>query len=191
MRERIEKLVTAYIEGRLTRAALVDRLCDAGAAGSPAQPDGVDPAAPSAGPEAGDPTLQAGGDALAPTLRVMGLNHIALGVDSVPESRDFYVRHLGCTVWRDEGERMCFLHAGRDFIALFPETPPALDHYAYTVEDFDEQRCVEALEAAGLAPYTHSGRVYFKDCNGLTVQVAPPDMKARATAHWRKRGYIS
>ena len=52
-----------------------------------------------------------------------------------------------------------------------------MDHYCYTVPDYEAGKVVDRLKAAGLDPERHSNRVYFEDPDGLTVQLAGSD-------HW-------
>lgn len=109
-----------------------------------------------------------------PTFQTTGLNHIALNVSNVPRSRDFYVKHLGLTVTRDNGEGSCFLDCGKHFVALFRSTDPGMDHYCYSIDDYDVDECEAKLKAEGFEPRVvrPDGRIYFKDPDDLTVQLA-------------------
>ena len=109
-----------------------------------------------------------------PTFKTTGLNHIALQVTNVPRSRDFYVKHLGLSVSRDGGERNCFLDCGKHFLALFRSNEAQMDHYCYSIDDYDVDACEAKLKAQGLEPRVvrPDGRIYFKDPDGLTVQLA-------------------
>jgi catechol 2,3-dioxygenase-like lactoylglutathione lyase family enzyme len=109
-----------------------------------------------------------------PTFQATGLNHIALQVTNVPRSRDFYVKHLGLTVTRDRGEANCFLDCGKHFLALFKSREAQMDHYCYSIDNYDVDRCEATLKAQGFEPRVvrPDGRIYFKDPDGLTVQLA-------------------
>lgn len=108
------------------------------------------------------------------TFSAAGLNHIALRVTDIPRARDFYVRHLGLSV-SSESESSCFLDCGREnFVALFRSDAASLDHYCYTIEDYDPADVVSRLERAGLSPRRRENRVYFDDPDGHTVQIAGP-----------------
>ena len=109
----------------------------------------------------------------APTFRATGLNHLALDVTDVARSRDFYVRHLGLTV-RRESENSCFLNCGKHFVALFRSDTPQMDHYCYSIDDYDVDRCEALLKGEGIEPRVvrPDGRIYFPDPDGLTVQLA-------------------
>jgi catechol 2,3-dioxygenase-like lactoylglutathione lyase family enzyme len=114
------------------------------------------------------------------TFEAVGLNHIALRVTDVLRSREFYKKHLGLTVTRDGGERNCFLSCGNNFVALFQNDQPAMDHYCYSIKDYDVNRAEEKLKAQGLEPRVvrDAGRIYFPDPDGLTVQLASSTHRA-------------
>ncbi len=106
------------------------------------------------------------------TFDAIGLNHIALEVTDIGRSRDFYNKHLGMQVL-NESRHNCFMSCGKDhFVALFRSDSPGLDHYCYTIDDYDAAEVVERLKAAGLDPRRRENRVYFDDPDGLTVQLA-------------------
>lgn len=154
MENEIAKAMDRYESGRMTRRELVRHLTALavvfGASG---------------GVSSGAPTS---------TFRGIGLNHIALRVTDVPRSRDFYVKHLGLRVTSDGGERNCFLDCGDQFVALFRSEDPGMDHYCYSIEDFDLRVAENRLKANGLKPRVvrEGGRIYFDDPDGLEVQLA-------------------
>ena len=47
-----------------------------------------------------------------------------------------------------------------------------MDHYCYTVDNYEPGPAMEKLKQAGLSPWREKNRVYFKDADSLTVQVA-------------------
>lgn len=106
------------------------------------------------------------------TFHGVGLNHLALRVTNVPRSRDFYIKHLGLKVARDGGENNCFLNFDEGFLALFRGEAAGMDHYCYSIKDYDVRGAEEKLKAEGLSPRVTSGRIYFNDPDGLTVQLA-------------------
>ena len=109
-----------------------------------------------------------------PTFQAKGLNHIALRVTNVPRSREFYIKHLGLSVSRDGGERNCFLNCGKHFVALFKSDKAQMDHYCYSIDNYDVEQCETKLKKEGFEPRVvrPDGRIYFKDPDGLTVQLA-------------------
>jgi catechol 2,3-dioxygenase-like lactoylglutathione lyase family enzyme len=150
-----ERLVAEFERGLLSRRQLVSRLMGLGAAMA---------ALPGAA------VARATEDA---TFQATGLNHVALNVQSVPRSRDFYIKHLGLKVTSDGGEDNCFLGGGSDFfLTLFRGERPGLNHYCYTIRGYDPDKAEEKVKAAGLKPRRERNRVYFPDADGITVQVA-------------------
>ena len=107
------------------------------------------------------------------TFEATELNHIALRVVDVKRSRDFYIKHLGMAVSR-ETENNCFLNFGNNFLALFHGETPKMDHYCYSVKDYDVNDAEAKLNEHRLNPRVvrGDGRIYFKDPDGLTVQLA-------------------
>ena len=113
------------------------------------------------------------GNTGAATFQATGLNHIALNVANVPKSRDWYIKHLGLKVVRESGEENCFLGGGDDFfLTLFRGDKPGLNHYCYTIREYNADKAEEKLKDAGLKPQREGNRLYFPDIDGITVQVA-------------------
>ena len=152
MQDSIEEMVADYDAGRLDRRQLIGRLGAVVAAALVTRT--ATPAEPGS------------------TFRSLGLNHIALRVTDVARSRDFYMRHFGHRVL-SESDRNCFLAVGENnFLALFRAEQAGMDHYCYTIRDYDPGRAVETLKSVGLQPVRRQNRVYFDDPDGLEVQVA-------------------
>lgn len=151
-----EKIVEQYEQGRLSRRQLATRLMGLGTAMA-VMPGTV---------------VRAGQDQES-MFQATGLNHVALDVTDVPRSRDFYIKHLGLEVVRDGGEDNCFLGSGGGFfLTLFRAEKPGLNHYCYTINDYNPDRAEETLKNAGLKVRRESGRIYFDDPDGIEVQVA-------------------
>ncbi len=158
MENEITRLVEHYETGRMTRRQLVSRLGSLVAVLSGAGTVlGADESAQKK--ENGS------------TFKGVELNHIALRVTDVPRSRDFYVKHLDLKVQR-EGRNNCFLGCGQNFVALFKGDKAEMDHYCYSIEDYDVNVAEKKLKAEGFDPRVRGGRIYFKDPDGLTVQLA-------------------
>lgn len=155
MHAELERMIGAFEEGKLTRRQLISRL---GAL-----------VATLAGTARLDAAQQKRN-----TFEALGLNHIALSVTDVPRAREFYKQHLGMKVL-SESQHNCFLGCGEHFVALFRSPQPGLDHYCYSIKDYDPDKVVEKLKSAGLKPRRHDNRVYFDDPDGITVQVAGSD----------------
>jgi catechol 2,3-dioxygenase-like lactoylglutathione lyase family enzyme len=156
-----EKLVDDFEYGRISRRQLAARLMGLGAAMA-AFPGAV---------RGQQPATSAGQGTATPTFHATGLDHIALDVVDVPRSRDFYTKHLGLRVVRGNDDAL-FMGADRDFfLTLFRAERPGLDHYCYSIRDFNADDAVQKLGDAGLRPRREGNRVYFPDPDGLTVQV--------------------
>ena len=158
----IDGVVGAFEGGHLTRRELVERL---GALFAVAA--GV---APSALAQDGEPV-----PAKSPTFQATEVNHVALRVTDVARSRKFYEKHLGLSVTSDRSPRNCFMKCGGNFLALFRNDKAGMDHYCYTIKDYEAGRAVETLQRVGLKPGRHENRVYFLDPDGLQVQVSAPN----------------
>lgn len=153
MLELMDDVLTGFRDGRLGRREALARLAAlATAAGATARASAAEPP-PS-------------------TFTSVGLNHVALSVTDVPRSRAFYRRHLGLSVLRD-GSWSSFLSCGgNQFLALFRAERPGLHHYCFTVRDYDPAAAVRTATEAGLEPRREGNRVYFRDADGLSVQVS-------------------
>ncbi|QDV35601.1 VOC family protein [Tautonia plasticadhaerens] len=150
-----DRIVEQFERGQLSRRQLAARLMGLGAALAV--------------------TPQAAGAARArdSTFAATGLDHVALDVRDVPRSREFYKEHLGLEVIRDGGEENCFLGRGDGFfLTLFRGKQPGLNHYCYGIEGFDADEAERKLTDAGLEVRREGGRVYFKDPDGIEVQVS-------------------
>jgi len=107
------------------------------------------------------------------TFQATGLDHVALNVRNVPQSRDFYIKHLGLKVIRESGDDNCFLGSGDGFfLTLFKGERPGLNHYCYAIRGYDADQAEQKLKAAGLKPRREGNRIYFPDPDGIEVQVA-------------------
>ncbi len=108
------------------------------------------------------------------TFNAKGLNHIALRVTDLARSKKFYQTHLGMTVVR-ESESSAFLNCGEQhFVALFRGSQAGMDHYCYSIDDYDQKAAAKKLRAVGIEPELHGNRIYFDDPDGLQVQLAGP-----------------
>jgi catechol 2,3-dioxygenase-like lactoylglutathione lyase family enzyme len=155
MEKEISRLVGDFEQGKISRRQLVGWL-----------------AALAAGAGGGWAATQEGS-----TFESTGLNHIALRVTDVEQSRDFYVEHLGLDVSSEYLPGNAFLNCGDNFVALFRGSEPGLHHYCYTIEDYDQQEAADRLRAVDLEPSLQGGRIYFSDPDGITVQLAAPNRR--------------
>jgi catechol 2,3-dioxygenase-like lactoylglutathione lyase family enzyme len=157
-----DNLVADFEAGKLSRRHLVARLMGLGAALAVVESTQGQTSAETDSKETSKE----------PTFRARGLDHIALDVVDVPRSRDFYAKHLGLNVVRGDDNAL-FMGADREFfLTLFKAEKAQLNHYCYGIDNYDVASAVAKLREAGLNPRQESGRVYFPDPDGLTVQVA-------------------
>ena len=117
--------------------------------------------------------------AAAATFQGVALNHIAIRVSNVPRSRDFYQKHFNLPVLH-ESQGDCFLGLGKNFLTLFQNSNPGLDHFCIAIENFNAKGVMGELERQGLKPKRPDGsdRVYFPDPDSLNVQVSAADHHA-------------
>ncbi len=113
------------------------------------------------------------------TFKGVGLNHVAIRVEDIPRSRAFYQKHLGLPLIR-ESETSCFLKMGDEFLTLFKNERPGLDHYCVAIENFKPETVMSELNRQGLKPRRPTGtdRIYFPDPDGLEVQLSSVDHRA-------------
>jgi catechol 2,3-dioxygenase-like lactoylglutathione lyase family enzyme len=153
MNKKLETLVDAYSDGRLSRRQLLAGLGSVVAAAS-----------------LGSGSTLA--EAPTSTFRSLGLNHIALKVSDIPRSRDFYAKHFGARPLQ-ESQYNCFMGVGENhFVGLFKSDSPGLAHYSYTIADYDPAASVRILEQEGLSPRRREDRVYFDDPDGIEIQIS-------------------
>lgn len=158
MQQAIERIVKGFERGELSRRQLIGKLTALVAAAS------VQSSPAQASPEES-------------TFRAVDLNHLALRVADIPETRDFYQRHLGMEVM-SQSASSCFMSCGKDFVAFFRRSEPGMDHYCYSVEGYTVRGAAEKLRSVGIEPRIAGNRIYFPDPDGLIVQLAAPGFRA-------------
>lgn len=163
MQPQLDLLLDDYDRGRLSRRRLMTYLTGLAAAMA---------AAPRSVGQDADPPDDAEGAESPATFTATDINHIALSVTDLDRSQKFYERHLGLRVTR-RSRNSCFMScAENNFVALFRSETPGLDHYCYSMADYDADEVVAKLKAAGLDPRRSGNRVYFDDPDGIEVQLA-------------------
>ncbi len=114
------------------------------------------------------------------TFQGIEINHIALRVNSVERSREFYQRLLGAPTIIYERPDQSFVRVGRNFIALFERGEAAMDHFAISVENYEPGAAKKQLDDLGLKPRRSQDWVYFHDPEGHEVQVAHAEHEFQA-----------
>ena len=125
MENLIEKLLHDFEQGKMTRRQLVQSLAVTAAAASAV----ATPAAAAEGK----------------VLNATNINHISYQVADYTKTRDFYAGLFGMKVTEDDGKQ-CRLVFGNNILIARNRTPaPKVDHIAYTIANWDQEK--EAIEA--------------------------------------------
>lgn len=165
MTDDLERIVDGLESGRIGRREALRAL---GAVFAAAAAAGAAGAATAAGAASAPDTP---GGASTSTFRGLGLDHLALRVTDVGRARRFYTERFGLETLSATGDSSCFLRAGDHFLALFRAETPGLDHWCMAIEDYEPAAAMRALRDAGHEPVRRGNRVYFRDPDGIEVQV--------------------
>jgi lactoylglutathione lyase len=106
-----------------------------------------------------------------PTVRLVGINHVALEVGDVEEALAWYGRFFEFELRGRAGTAMAFIDMGDQFIAMAAgrsQPPDRARHFGLVVDDKEAVRT--GLQAAGVSVQA-SGSVDFLDPWGNHVQV--------------------
>ena len=131
-------------------------------------------------------------------LKMLGVNHISYSCADYKKTRDFYSSVLGMQVLNDNGKNRANLAFGpepgkggafvvaRDF-GNVPHEPgrSQVDHICYTIPNWNDQRLMAALTAAGTKPVGRTpggGSINVFDPNNYQVQLA----SIQGENAWRK-----
>lgn len=105
-------------------------------------------------------------------LHAIDVNHLALQVSDVDRSVEWYQRLMGLNVI-SRSSASAFLGLGDNFLALFRRPQGgSVDHFCFSIEDYEPEAVMAKLAGHGIESTRREDRVYFKDLNGLTVQVS-------------------
>ena len=159
MQTQIVKMINDFEHGRLSRRQLIACLTGMFAASLGATIGLADQQDGRAAPQSADS---------ASTFDAIDLNHVALNVTDVQRSQKWYQKHFGLKPTGQEG----FLTTGKGWLALFQGEKPGLNHYCYSIANYDPADAVARLKAAGLTPRREGERVYFDDPDGIECQIA-------------------
>lgn len=151
----IDKLLSRYEQGRLSRRGLLSALATMAAAGQ---------AAPASAP-----------------FKPMSINHVTLSVRGLERSRTFYQSVLDARVI-GRAPREVDLDVGGGFIALMDlQRPPGIDHFCVGIEDYDASRVADAISSSGWKPRVvteaigvkfKEPQVYVPDPDGIRLQLS-------------------
>jgi catechol 2,3-dioxygenase-like lactoylglutathione lyase family enzyme len=118
-------------------------------------------------------------------MAIRGIDHINIGTHRLAETRAFFVDVLGLEEgWRPNfGVGGSWLYAGDQAVvhlveldeAKKPSSEAALDHFAFSIDDYDD--IVRRLEAAGHeyqptdVPNAPIRQIFIRDLNGVNIEL--------------------
>jgi catechol 2,3-dioxygenase-like lactoylglutathione lyase family enzyme len=119
-------------------------------------------------------------------FQAVTVNHISYVVADYAKTRDFYADLLGMKVSHDDGKQ-CYMSFGDTF--LLPrnaraggksvQTPPLINHIAYTIDNWDKNVVEAELKRRGLTPRPDTeDSFHVKDPDGFDLQISGKNMKA-------------
>jgi catechol 2,3-dioxygenase-like lactoylglutathione lyase family enzyme len=164
MEQIISKLLQDFEQGKMNRRQLVRSLAVAAAAAADAT------------------TASAEGKG----FQAVGVNHISYVVADYTKTRDFYADLLGMKVSHDDGKQ-CYMSFGDTFLlprnartgGTTPQTPPLINHIAYTIDNWDKKAVETELLRRGLKPRPDTeDSFHVKDPDGFDLQISGKNMKA-------------
>lgn len=162
MNGELERLLTMYDSGHLTRRQLLHGLLGLGL---------------------GTGLVNTSSDASAPDrirkplFRAHTINHVTIRTADVPRSKAFYQALTGLAV-RAEDKTSCEFRLEHGFLGLYALEAgqrAGYDHFCFGVDAFDAPRALAVLKSAmpEAQPSLESGdQVYLRDPDGVRVQLA-------------------
>lgn len=153
----IEKMLRAFETGKLTRRELVRALA----------------AVPAA---VGTAVGQLATLPPHPPFTGVSLNHVTVHVSDLKKSTEFYQRLLGARLMPASDGDTSYLALGSSFLCVAKADrgkPVNIDHFCIGTKDFNADKAMDALKQQKLeTPTDESGQVYFRDPDGLLVQLS-------------------
>jgi catechol 2,3-dioxygenase-like lactoylglutathione lyase family enzyme len=164
MEHLIAKLLHDFEQGRMDRRQLIRSLAVAATAAGAASPSAAE----------------------GKGFQAVAVNHISYVVADYAKTRDFYANLLGMKVSHDDGKQ-CYMSFGNTF--LLPrnaraggksvQTPPLINHIAYTIDNWDKNAVEAELKRRGLEPRPDTeDSFHVKDPDGFDLQISGKNMKA-------------
>jgi catechol 2,3-dioxygenase-like lactoylglutathione lyase family enzyme len=155
MEQIVEKLVTDFESGKLSRRQLIKSLTLAAAVGTALAP------------------VQAQ-VAEGRVLRALYINHVSYQVADYAKTRDFYAGLFGMKVVEDDGKTQCRLLFGDNILAVRnaatrPDKKIGIDHISYTIANWDGEKDANLAEVARRGLKLTDGTNLF-DPDGFRVQ---------------------
>jgi catechol 2,3-dioxygenase-like lactoylglutathione lyase family enzyme len=152
MQKLIEKLVTDFEGGRLSRRQLAAVLTGLVSAGANAAPSASD-------------------------FKTVSISHVTLRVPDVQRSTKFYQEVFGMPMKEESPTvKILSINANTFFgIEATNDKGTAVDHFAFGIENFKVEEAAAKLRKRGLKPAVSKDGLKFIDPDGITVQLNAPD----------------
>lgn len=101
------------------------------------------------------------------------LNHLSLDVKMPERSREFYRIVFGLTaVSHGRGGGDTFMHFAQGFLNMRPANHAGMNHFCFSIKDFDGDVVYQMLDLAATEPFRMGGRnLHCYDPDRLNVQV--------------------
>ena len=189
MQSDIDRLMTAYENGHVSRRIFLGSLAALAVAGC-SPDDGTSTPASSADAPASSAPAQTG-----PPIPVTAINHMTLSVSDPARSLEWYQGLFGMPIAARQAETVVLrVGGGPQFMALGggASDNPRITHLCLAVDDFDDERIVRILGENGVAASGESGpmqsrvrmrgeafggapagtpELYFGDPDGIVIQL--------------------
>jgi catechol 2,3-dioxygenase-like lactoylglutathione lyase family enzyme len=157
MTQLIEKLLTDYESGKVSRRGLIQALAGLTAATAHAAPETV-------------------------PFKAVSLNHITLSVNDVEKSRAFYQGLFGLETLQARPGVIAYLGVGNNsFICIEKLEQRGFDHVCFGVNGYNVDAAAKQLEARGVPAQVDRrlGEIFFRDPDGVKLQIGAADLRPR------------
>jgi catechol 2,3-dioxygenase-like lactoylglutathione lyase family enzyme len=106
-----------------------------------------------------------------PVCAAVTVNHIAISVSNLRQSRDWYCKMFGLRLIQ-ESEQSVLLGFGDSMLVLRVDpTPGTISHFMFGIDRFDAEELKTRLAGQGLQPRRDAESFHVRDPDGLDVQV--------------------
>lgn len=128
-------------------------------------------------------------------FKTVGLNHLSYSVKDYPVVRDWYVDLMGmnvavdhgrpgeCLLTWSHGDSECMIvrnHRERAGQPFDPNAKGYIDHFAFTIENWDTKKVEAELKRRGLDPRPDTEHSFHvKDPDGFNLQICGPGLNAK------------
>ena len=111
-------------------------------------------------------------------IRAVSLNHVTIEVSDLARSRDFYTGVMALPVLHDypaETPPSTYLGLGKSFLCIVPGKTVGVDHFCLGLPSYSANSVAKDLKAVGITVEIEDEQVYFRDPDGIRVQLAGAD----------------